>query len=573
MQELAPDRAVLRLAAQHAVVRALAESSTLAEATQRILEAIGQTLGWKLGALWEVDEREEVLRWVGSWVSSDIDAQEFERRSRDIEFRCGHGLPGRAWADAKPIWVSDMPESSLPRASVAEEVGLRAGVCFPIHGSNGVLGVIEFFAREARPPEPEVLELVTTFGRQIGQYMERTRAYDAVRRSEALKSAILDSALDCVITMDHRGRVVEFNPAAVRTFGYRRDQVTGHEMAGLIIPPAYRDTHRRALAKYLATGEGPILDKHLELTGMRSDGSEFPVELTVTRIRGSDPPMFTGYIRDITERKRTEEDRTALLEREHAARLQAERAERRSARIARTLQQSLLPPNLPQIPGIEAASLFRAAGEGNDVGGDFYDVFYTGDGRWAIVIGDVVGKGPEAAALTALARYTLRAAAMQERQPSQVLAILNEALLLQSEPNDFCTVIYACLETVDGQACVTAAIGGHPLPLVARATGVVESAGRPGTLIGVLPQLELEDERVALDYGDALVLYTDGVTEARTPRGMQGVEGLASVLEGAAGLSAAELVRRIELGAIDAPGHLISDDVAILVLRRSPEGG
>jgi PAS domain S-box-containing protein len=129
-----------------------------------------------------------------------------------------------------------------------------------------------------------------------------------LKRSEARNAAILDSALDCIVTMDHEGRITEFNPAAERTFGYRRQGVLGKSMADIIIPPSLREQHRRGLARYLATGEARVLGRHLELTAIRADGSEFPVELAITRIPLDGPPSFTGYLRDITERKRSEEE-------------------------------------------------------------------------------------------------------------------------------------------------------------------------------------------------------------------------------------------------------------------------
>src|SRR5207253_1994362 len=139
------------------------------------------------------------------------------------------------------------------------------------------LGVIEFFAHDVGPPESDLVDLMDTFGNLIGEYIERAQAEEAVRTSEARKTAMLESALDCVITMDHEGKVVEFNPAAERTFGYRREEVVGREMAALIIPSSLRDRHRKALARYVATGEASVLGRRLEMTAMRSDGTEFPV--------------------------------------------------------------------------------------------------------------------------------------------------------------------------------------------------------------------------------------------------------------------------------------------------------
>ena len=137
---------------------------------------------------------------------------------------------------------------------------------------------------------------------------ERKRAEEELRRSEARKAAILDSALDCIVSIDREGCITEFNPAAERTFGYRRDKVLGQQLADVIIPPALREGHRHGFARYLATGEARVLGKRIEMTALRADGSEFPAELAITRISLDGPPSFTGYLRDITERKQSEEE-------------------------------------------------------------------------------------------------------------------------------------------------------------------------------------------------------------------------------------------------------------------------
>jgi PAS domain S-box-containing protein len=244
------------------------------------------------------------------------------------------------------------------------------------------------------------------------------------------------------------------------------------------------------------------------------------------------------------------------------ARLFSERAY-----IARTLQQSLLPAELPDIPGIEAAARFRPTGQGSEVGGDFYDLFESGGRGWAVVMGDVCGKGPDAAAVTALARYTLRAAAMRERLPSRSLRLLNEALLRQRSDRRFCTVAYAYLETADGGARVGFASGGHPLPVLIRSDGTVEAVGEPGTLLGVLPDPRFEDSSLLLAPGDALVFYTDGVIEGRGANGLLDEAGLLELLSSCAGAPADAIANRIEDAALAAQGGSPRDDIAVLVLR------
>jgi PAS domain S-box-containing protein len=248
------------------------------------------------------------------------------------------------------------------------------------------------------------------------------------------------------------------------------------------------------------------------------------------------------------------------------SRLFAERS-----RIARTLQESLLPPMLPDLPGVDVAARFRAAGEGLEVGGDFYDLFETGDADWAVAIGDVCGKGSEAAAITALARYTVRAAAMRQQDPSQILLMLNEALLRQRTDKRFCTVLYGRLSQDAEGHSLEFSSGGHPLPLVLRANGPSGEVGAPGTLLGIVPDPELADERVLLKPGDAVVLYTDGVTDAAAPVRMWSAPELASLLGSPAGRDADAIAQQVmEIALSEAHGEP-RDDIAIIVIK-VPEG-
>jgi serine phosphatase RsbU (regulator of sigma subunit) len=245
------------------------------------------------------------------------------------------------------------------------------------------------------------------------------------------------------------------------------------------------------------------------------------------------------------------------------ARLYTERS-----RIAHTLQAELLPTQLPAIPGISVAVRYRAAGELNEVGGDFYDVFELRDGGWALVIGDVSGKGAEAAAVTALARHTVRTASLQPSTPSELLVTLNEALLTQRIGSEFCTVCVGTLtQRPAGGASLRLALGGHPPALVLRADGTVEPHGEPGTLIGVFPDPDLQEVDVALAPGDVVLLYTDGVTEAG-PAGQEiGEAGLARLLGEMRGRSAEEIVSGVERAAVAAQEGQPRDDIALIAVR------
>jgi integral membrane sensor domain MASE1 len=243
------------------------------------------------------------------------------------------------------------------------------------------------------------------------------------------------------------------------------------------------------------------------------------------------------------------------------------RAESAVKQIASTLEESLLPSRLPALPAVETATYFRAAGEGRHVGGDFYDLFQAGDGSWALAVGDVRGKGPGAAAMTALARYTLRAAALREPQPSRILTLLNEAMLWQHGGDDFCTVAYARIDLRGSGAKVTVSCGGHPLPLVVRAGGEVEEVGRPGLLLGVEADPGLRDYEAELGPDDCIVLYTDGLIDAYAPRRVLSAAELEALLRGCAGRTAAGVVGAIEDLVLSAAPLEPRDDVAIVVLR------
>jgi PAS domain-containing protein/GAF domain-containing protein len=244
------------------------------------------------------------------------------------------------------------------------------------------------------------------------------------------------------------------------------------------------------------------------------------------------------------------------------ARLYSERTH-----VARTLQASLLPRDLPEIPGAEVSARYHAAGEGNDVGGDFYDLYETGEDAWAIVIGDVCGKGAEAAAVTGQARYTLRAASMQQRRPSRILETLNRAMVAQRSDLRFCTVTFVRFRLTEYGARATVACGGHPAPLVLRADGSIETVGTPGTLLGIFPDAEITDRVTDLGRGDSLILYTDGVIGARAHGDIFTEERFRGVLAEAAGVGAAQVAARIEHAVLEFQGSDLRDDVAILVVR------
>lgn len=537
---------------------------------------------------------------------------------------------------------------------------------------------------------------------------------------------VFRAALDAVIVMDDAGRVQDWNPAAERIFGRSREEAVGQEVAELVVPGPLREAHRNALQRYLETGESSILDRRVELSAMRSDGSEFPVELAVSRLPGSERRLFVAFIRELSDSRAAEienrrlqqrmaflaqaglvldrslefdetlhqlgelvvpelaeiavvdllEDsgtiRTAVatavdpewaraveaMRREHplslasphpvaevlrtgrpslqavmtsgfqrtiaagtehyelmrrlryhsaivvplVARqhvlgtlslLRTEGSEaytesdmalpadlaRRAAlaidnarlfeatsELARTLQQSLLPGELPDIPGTRVAGRYRAAAQGQEVGGDFYDLFTIGPGRWGIAIGDVCGKGPDAASLTAFARYTIRALAVAD--PVDVLRRLNDSALRGPAliPEQLFTVLFAVASVCGEGLAIEVASAGHPPPLVRRADGRVERVPVSGPLIGLTASPEFVRAQVVLRSGDLLLLYTDGLTDARAPDEILGDDELAAMLERTSRLSGDQLTEFLEASVTR--GQDPRDDIALLVIER-----
>ncbi len=236
-------------------------------------------------------------------------------------------------------------------------------------------------------------------------------------------------------------------------------------------------------------------------------------------------------------------------------------------RIAQTLQRALLPESLPQVPGVQMQALYCAAGELNEVGGDFYDVFEHGPDSWLLVIGDVCGKGPRAAGVTALARHTLRAAAVAGQRPTDMLRTLHQALRRQPPGADLCTVCLVTLTREAGHARLTVALAGHLPPLLIDQSGETHQLGRPGTLLGVVEPVQITESEAELHPDQTLLLYTDGVPEAGRSSARLGMDGLLELCRQSPGLTLTSLLDRIESAALECAGGRLHDDIALLALR------
>jgi PAS domain S-box-containing protein len=343
---------------EHAVAQILAQTDRPVEVYDATLRAIGRALDWELGAVWELDPHDGCLHCVRTWHGGGHTVV-FETLSARLVLAPGEGLPGRVLSGGEPAWIADVPsDPNFPRATAARRTGLHAAFGFPLRSPRGVVGVMEFFSSAPEEPDEPLMATLTVLGSQIGQFVARRRAEEQVRASETRLRAMLDAALDAVVTMDAEGCVTGWNPAAELIFGYSAGEAIGREMAELIVPPALRAAHRRGLARFIATGRQVMLDRRLEVTGMRRDGTEFPVELTITRIGLPGPSTFTGVLRDITERTQAEQE----LRASRARLVAVADAERR--RIQRNLHdgaQQRLTSSLLSLGRVRASSDEHAA--------------------------------------------------------------------------------------------------------------------------------------------------------------------------------------------------------------------
>ncbi len=269
------------------------------------------------------------------------------------------------------------------------------------------------------------------------------------------------------------------------------------------------------------------------------------------------PKVIRVAVFDATHRREYERE---LLR----AKQRAEASEHRAQALARTLQSTLIPPSPPHLPGLEVSAAYRPAGNGEEVGGDFYDIFQIAVDDWVVVLGDVCGKGIDAAVVTTLVRHTVRALTVQQTRPSEVLQALNEVLLRQ-QTDRFCTVVLARFRRESDAWVVTLSTGGHPLPLLLPAQGGVSAVGEPGSLIGVLSAVSTHDTELRLLPGDLLVMSTDGVTEGRRGAEFYGEDRLARSVERH---RAAALPAELVLGdVLDFQGGEARDDIAVVVVR------
>ena len=357
-----------------------------------------------------------------------------------------------------------------------------------------------------------------------------------------------------LLTTDVDGRILAVNETLLTWMGHERTDLVGRRTFSELLTGGGRIYHETHYAPMLAM-QGFARELAFDL--VCADERRLPVLVNARTDVDDGQHVVHMAVFDATERRMYERE---LL----AAKENAEYAEAHAQLLARTLQQSLLPNRLPSVPGLDIAGRYLPAGTGHEIGGDFYDVFQIGADDWVIALGDVQGKGVDAAVVTALVRHSIRAASV-EHEPSGALRIVN-AVLLRADVKRFCTVVLFRCRAIDGGWRVTVSCAGHPLPVLGTSDGV-GAVGTPGTLLGVFPDVVFHDVDVLLDESSVLVAYTDGVSEARRDGEMFGPARIVELVGRVGGRPVDEVLDRLVEAATDFGGTPNQDDIAGIAIR------
>ena len=363
-----------------------------------------------------------------------------------------------------------------------------------------------------------------------------------------------------LLSMDPGGTITFVNHTFLDWCGFAREDVVGVRSFASLLTGGGRIYHETHYAPMLRM-EGRADEIALDIVDNRGKRVPVLVSSILDRDEHGQPVQIRAAVFRATERRRYEQE--LLREKQRA-----EASEEHARLLSRTLQQTLIPHAVPVVAGLDLAAVYRPAGDGEEIGGDFYDVFQLSQGDWVVAIGDVQGKGVEAAVVTAVARYTIRAAAVEHERPSEVLRVVNDVLRIDATMR-FCTAALVRCRRDGDRWHVQLCAAGHPLPLLVR-DGTCSEVGKPGTLLGIFPDVALVDEEVWLDSTMGLVLYTDGVTEARAGAGFFGEGQLAAFLAARSSAPISEVAASLldELLAFQSGSP--QDDIAIVAFRPQP---
>ena len=382
---------------------------------------------------------------------------------------------------------------------------------------------------------------------------------DALIDSEKRTRLIIESALNAIVIMDSYGMIIDWNHHAEKMFGWSKQEAIGRRLEELIIPLRFRKQHKQGLEHYLRSGKGAILNKLLEQTAIRRDGSEFPVELSIAPLKLGNAFIFSGFIHDITARKQREQDiRQAQVNLAYA---QSE------MNIARRIQSSLFPSESIKTDDFEIMGFCLPA---DQVGGDYFDYFFRDKENLDIVMADVSGHSIGPALFMVETRSAIRSQANWPGKPTEMLQVLNNFLYQDLDTADyFITLFYLQYNT--GTKQLSFANAGHPSPLLLKQTEMqCTELDADGLILGVRKNVRFEEKTVVMDRGDLILIYTDGLTEAENPDGdFFGIEPVCEILHQHATQSPKTIIEIIiKQLKLFCQSESFKDDVTLMIFKR-----
>ena len=526
----------------------ISSAQLIGELVHRLVDAFGLEDGWLLAQSAQDDTSWELVA-----ASNPLSAEPDTERIRRI-------------AQSGPL-------GALP--------GEPAGLVLPLRARAGLFGALVLTGTDALTAEQ--VALARLVGDRISVVLRDDRAQASQLRSRGSLALLAEASEMFAGTLDVQLALTLATQFVVPRFASWAAVCTTYEDSPRVVAVSHTDeTRLAALRVAMSSTDGQALTERLarELPGQRTvlvPSADLPADLgddasgdvlvlplvargrllgliLVRRPDGSVYPADDiGVLTDLARRAALAVDNARLYE---------ERAS-----IAKALQASLLPPTLPRSPGLEFGGRYAAAGEGNEVGGDFYDVFSIPSGGWGVAIGDVCGKGAEAAAITGMARDVLRLLVRDGAAPPRALQRLNESILELGERGRFCTAALGIVQPDAAGLKVRLSSAGHPPPVLIDAAGQARFVGRSGTLLGVIADVDLSEDEIVLGPGEALVFYTDGVTERRHGMDMFGDTRLLSTVQAAAGRGADAIAGHLESDVRRFGAGPSRDDLAVLVIR------
>jgi PAS domain S-box-containing protein len=582
-----------RLARLQAITSGLAEARTSTDVAEVVVVNVAEGLGAGSGAVCLVTDDGENLRVVRHVGYEERTIERFLTFPLDADLP-----PSEAARTGELVLLGSLRERN-ERYPVLREVPSRneSSASVPLTASGRPAGVIALGWPEPRCFDEDDRAFLVAVGQQAGSALDRAAFHEAEQERARRQSFLAEASRVLGSTLDHTAALSEVAALAVPTVA---DACSIHLVDdGELVPVAIEHVDGRGRGEagppspLSCLGVAPILrvveqgaplllgtmDDADGRAGAEADDAASALRRAGVRsalavpIRAGDEALGVVVVAMGASGRRYRPTDVAFVEdlagRAASAVVNGRSHQARTA-IAHTLQRSLLPPEVPVLPGLEVAARYRPVGTDAEVGGDFYDVFATGGGRWGVVIGDVSGKGIAAASLTALARYTVKTAARWESSPSGVLDVLNKTVLDEGPAERFCTVALGLVRYGMDGVRIGLSCAGHPQPLLLGRDGSVRPVGEHGTAVGLVEHPRLADVTFTIDPGHTLVLFTDGVVEARSAEGRFADGVLEAALASCAGQPAEEVADAIERTLLEFVGGRPRDDTALLVIRRPP---